>query len=312
MNILFLELEKVINNSTVNLFNQRTIEGTVYNTTPDFVENLNKLIKDHSFYIVLTSLCKNSIPHEDVLYVLNELGIDSLRLVDTLFDDPSVEKMKRIQAYFSRTRLQIDNYFVLDNYENIQPSPDEHIFLVANGLNKEEYLKCDNRIKKSFKKEVNTTPSSTTPSQELQNCSTVLIKQQNEISLKQTKREQDTNEALYLLTNNISYFKDKYSSSSTYVAREKTLSYLTEKFPKADEGVLEKALTSFGFLRPVAVTKVIVTPLSLISLAPYHFFTDLSTIGVVIAGAATFIALDILSWVLFDNKVIKTHTIGAK
>lgn len=313
MNILFLELEKVINNSTVNLFNQRTVEGTVYNTTPEFVNNLNKLIKDHDFYIVLTSLCKGSIKQEDVLYVLNELGIDSLRLLDTLFSDETPEKMKRIQSYFSRCRHQIDNYLVLDNYENIQPSPTENIFLVANGLNQQEYLKCDKRIKELFTKKVAPSESDSKPAaQSLDNCSKELIQQQNEITLKQSKQDQDTNEALYLLTNNVKFFKEKYSEYSTYVAREKALSYLTDKFPKANKVQIEDALTRLGFFRPAAVSKVVAVPLSIVSLVPYHFFTDLSAFGTLLAGIATFVALDIFSWCLIDNKIVKTHTMGTK
>ena len=310
MNVLFLELEKVINNSTVNLFNQRTVKGTVYNTNPSFVNNLNKLIKDHELYLVLTSRCKDAIAHEDVLYVLNSLGIDSNRFLATLFDDASTEKMKRIQAYFDKARFQIDNYLVLDNYENIQPSPAENIFLVANGLNDEEYLKCEKRIKALFTKTVapkDQTKPDINPSQDLDNCSKELIQQQNQITLKQSKKDQDTAEALYLLNSNPSFFKSKHADDTTYVAREKVLAYLLDKFPQADKEKLEDALTKLWFIRPSFLTKYLAAPLSVVSLVPYHFFTDLSTIYTIAAAGATFIVLDVLAWCLVDNKVVKIH-----
>lgn len=310
MNVLFLELQKVINNSSVNLFNQRTIEGTVYNTNPGFVKNLNKLIKDHELYIVLTSRCKDAIAHEDVLYVLNSLGIDSNRFLATLFDNDSTEKMKRIQEYFDKARHQIDNYLVLDNYENIQPSPAENIFLVANGLNDEEYLKCEKRIKSLFTKTVapkDQTKPDLNPSQELDNCSKELIQQQNQITLKQSKKEQDTTEALYLLNSNPDFFKSKHSDDTTFVAREKILSYLLDKFPQADKEQLEDALTKLWFIRPSFLTKYFATPLSLVSLVPFHFVADLSTAYTVLAAGVTFVVLDVLTWCLVDNKVVKIH-----
>lgn len=310
MNVLFLELQKVINNSSVNLFNQRTVEGTVYNTNPSFVNNLNKLIKDHELYLVLTSHCKGSIAHEDVLYVLNSLGIDSNRFLATLFEDDSAEKMKRIQTYFDKARHQIENYLVLDNYENIQPSPAENIFLVANGLNDEEYAKCDKRIKTLFTKQISSVKNKpeVNPSKELDNCSKELIQQQNQITLKQTKKEQDTNEALYLLNSNPDYFKSKHSDDTTYVAREKVLSYLLDKFPQADKEQIENSLTRLGFIRPSFLTKYFAIPASLVSLVPYHFFTDLTAFYTVAAAGLTFVALDVLTWCLIDNKVVKVHT----
>ena len=73
MNILFLELAKVINNSATNIFDQKKIEGKVYNVNPSYIENINKLVKEFDFYLVITS--NQDVPYDSVLFTLDQLGL---------------------------------------------------------------------------------------------------------------------------------------------------------------------------------------------------------------------------------------------
>ena len=52
--------------------------------------------------------------------------------------------MNKIQNWYQKQKASITNYLVLDNFENIQPSPIENIYLVINGFNNSEYDKCSN------------------------------------------------------------------------------------------------------------------------------------------------------------------------
>ena len=99
MNILFLELSKIINNSTANIFDQKKIEGKVYNTNPEYIANVNKLVKQFDFYLVITS--NQNDDRASVLYVLDQLGLDGKKVIDVLpYSQTPVDKMKSIQNWF--------------------------------------------------------------------------------------------------------------------------------------------------------------------------------------------------------------------
>ena len=133
MNVLFLELSKVINTNIDNIFTNSTINGKLYNFNEEFISNINKLITEFDFYVVLTNNCQKSLSFDDILFHLKSIGLEANRILGSLHTDDNESKMNKIQNWYQKQKASITNYLVLDNFENIQPSPIENIYLVRRG-----------------------------------------------------------------------------------------------------------------------------------------------------------------------------------
>ena len=309
MNILFLELAKVINNSSTNIFDQKKIEGKVYNVIPSYIENLNKLIKEFDFYLVITS--NQDLPYDSVLYTLDQLGLDGTKVVSVLpYEKKPGDKMKRIQTWFESSRYSEFNYLVIDNYENIQPSPVDSIYLVINGFTDSELSKARARfsgILAASKETGKSKSQEKVPSETLDKASLELITLQNSLTLSQTETEQQTAEAIFILNNNIDLFRKKYSHVSTYEARRELRKYVLEKFPKANVETIDSALSYKRFIRSKDTMLFGVLPLTLIGSGSAFAFTDLSNLTTICATVCTFVVLDLLSWLTIDSGTLKLH-----
>lgn len=310
MNILFLELAKVINSSSSNIFDQKKIEGKVYNVNPDYVRNVNKLVEEFDFYLVVTS--NQNIPYDSVLYTLDQLGLNASKVAGVLpYSEDNSEKMKRIQTWFDNSKYSEFDYLVLDNYENIQPSPVENIYLVISGFTNQELTKARARFtgivnarkvaEKDKQKSVNT------PSKELGAASLEMITLQNSLSVAQTEAEQQTAEAEYILKNNIELFRKKTSSKSTYEARTELREYILKKFPKANVDRIDSLLTKKRFIKSKDTMMYGILPTTAISSASLFAFTDLGTLASVSFTVGIFIAADLLSWLAIDSGTVKLH-----
>lgn len=309
MNILFLELAKVINNSSTNVFDQKKIEGKVYNVNPSYIENLNKLIKEFDFYLVVTS--NQDTPYDTVLYTLDQLGLDGTKVVSTLpYEKNPGDKMKRIQTWFESSRYSEFNYLVIDNYENIQPSPVDNIYLVINGFTNSELSKARVRfsgILAANKESDKPKNSDKQPSETLGQASLELVTLQNSLTLAQTEAEQQTAEAVFILNNNVDLFRKQYSHMSTYAARRELRKYLLDKFPKANVETVEASLSFKRFIRSKDTMIFGVLPVTLAGSGSMFAFTDLSTLTAVCASVCLFVALDLLSWLTIDSGTLKVH-----
>ena len=81
MNILFLELAKIINNSEVNIFEQKKIEGKIYNVNHSYVENINKLIKQFKI-----NIDDNFVKELALLENMDGFGSFSLEFITEVLD----------------------------------------------------------------------------------------------------------------------------------------------------------------------------------------------------------------------------------
>ena len=310
MNILFLELAKVINNSTSNIFDQKRIEGKVYNVNPDYVRNVNKLVEEFDFYLVITT--NQNIPYDSLLYTLDQLGLNASKVAGVLpYVEDNTEKMKRIQHWFDNSKYSEFDYLVLDNYENIQPSPVENIYLVISGFTDQELSKARARFigivnarkvsEKDKEKALNK------PSQELGAASLEMITLQNSLSVAQTESEQQTAEAEYILKNNIELFRKKSSHQNTYEARSELREYILKKFPKASIERIDKILTQKRFFKPKDTMLYGIIPVTTASSASLFAFTDFGTLACVSFTVGIFIVSDLLSWLAIDSGTLKLH-----
>lgn len=312
MNVLFLELAKVINNSSTNIFDQKKIEGKIFNVNPGYVENINKLVKEFDFYFVVTS--NQDVSRDSVLFALDQLGLDGTKLLDTLpYKEGGEEKMKRIQSWFENSPYSEFDYLVIDTYENIQPSPVENIYLVINGFTNEEYKKARMRFtaivnaRKVAEEEKNKREKKTTTSEELGAASLELIALQNALTVAQSETEQQTLEAEYILKNNIQIFRKKAAGLNTYAARKDLRKYLLDKFPKASEERIDSLLTKYRFIQSKDTMMYGVVPTTVGGSAALFGFTDLGMLAVLASTVAIFVATDLLSWLVIDSGTVKVH-----
>lgn len=310
MNILFLELAKIINNSEVNIFEQKKIEGKIYNVNPSYVENINKLVKEFDFYLVITS--NQDVPYDSVLYSLDQLGLDGTKVIGTLpYEKKPENKMKRIQTWFEKSRYSEFDYLVIDNYENIQPSPVDNIYLVINGFTNSELAKARVRYNgivaarkasdDSKHKEDNK------PSEHMGQASLEMMTLQNSLTLAQTETEQQTAEATYILNNNIDLFRKKSSHQNTYEARRELRKYLLDKFPKANVEIIDSLLSKKRFIRSKDTLMFGVIPMTAAGSGSLFAFTDLGTLTAVCATVGLFVVLDLVSWLAVDSGTLKIH-----
>ena len=314
MNILFLELAKIINNSEVNIFEQKKIEGKIYNVNPSYVENINKLVKEFDFYLVITS--NQDVPYDSVLYSLDQLGLDGTKVIGTLpYQKNPDNKMKRIQTWFENSRYSEFDYLVIDNYENIQPSPIENIYLVINGFNNSEYDKCSKRFKTIVKNNLELNKQTEvvqTNSENLDSFSAELVEAKNTLMLQERTVDQQTKEALYLLDQHISYFSYETKDKGVFEAHDKVLKDLTKKFPKADTQKLITALNVKMFLTPSVVFKFVTIPVALIALASFIILTAMPIWLSVISAVGSLMLVDILTFIFLQNGIIKPHLFHKK
>ena len=78
MNVLFLELSKVINTNIDNIFTNSTINGKLYNFNEEFISNINKLITEFDFRSELMfGFC-------EIVKGCGELGYVSLKEIEEL------------------------------------------------------------------------------------------------------------------------------------------------------------------------------------------------------------------------------------
>lgn len=310
MNILFLELAKVINNSATNIFDQKKIEGKVYNVNPSYIENINKLVKEFDFYLVITS--NQDVPYDSVLFTLDQLGLDGTKVLDVLpYVNDNSEKMKRIQSWFEGSRYSEFDYLVIDNYDNIQPSPVENIYLVINGFNDQELKKARARFtaitnaRKVAEDEKNKRMKK--PSEKLGAASAELITLQNSLTVAQTEAEQQTAEAEFILKNNIDLFRKKAAHQNTYEARKELRKYILDKFPKANVETVDALLTRKRFIQSKDTMMFGVVPATVAGAGSLYGFTDLGLLAVACSTVAIFVATDLLSWLAIDSGTLKIH-----
>lgn len=310
MNILFLELSKIINNSTANIFDQKKIEGKVYNTNPEYIANVNKLVKQFDFYLVITS--NQNDDRASVLYVLDQLGLDGKKVIDVLpYSQTPVDKMKAIQNWFASTRYPDFEYLILDNYENMQPSPDSNIFLVINGFSNSELEKATTRFQSillaSKARKEKETKQENVPSAQMGQASLEMTTLQNALTLSQTEAEQQTAEATYILNNNIELFRKKASHQSTYEARKELRKYILDKFPKANVEVIDSLLTRNRFIQSKDTMMYGVLPATVAGSGSIFAFTDLSILSAAACTIGLFVLLDLVSWLAVDSGTLKLH-----
>ena len=310
MNILFLELAKIINNSEINIFEQKKIEGKIYNVNPSYIENINKLVKEFDFYLVITS--NQDVPYDSVLYSLDQLGLDGTKVIGTLpYQKNPENKMKRIQTWFENSRYSEFDYLVIDNYENIQPSPVDNIYLVINGFTNLELTKARARyngiVAARKASEDSKNKETNKPSKQMGQASLEMMTLQNSLTLAQTETEQQTAEATYILNNNIDLFRKKYSHQNTYEARRELRKYLLDKFPKANVEVIDSLLSKKRFIRSKDTLMFGVIPATVAGSGSLFAFTDLGTLTAVCATVGLFVVLDLVSWLAVDSGTLKVH-----
>ena len=310
MNILFLELAKIINNSEINIFEQKKIEGKIYNVNPFYIENINKLVKEFDFYLVITS--NQDVPYDSVLYSLDQLGLDGTKVIGTLpYEKNPENKMKRIQAWFEKSRYSEFDYLVIDNYENIQPSPIDNIYLVINGFTNLELTKARARyngiVAARKASEDSKNKETNKPSKQMSQASLEMMTLQNSLTLAQTETEQQTAEATYILNNNIDLFRKKSSHQNTYEARRELRKYLLNKFPKANVEVIDSLLSKKRFIRSKDTLMFGVIPATVAGSGSLFAFTDLGTLTAVCATVGLFVVLDLVSWLAIDSGTLKVH-----
>ena len=310
MNILFLELAKIINNSEINIFEQKKIEGKIYNVNPSYIENINKLVKEFDFYLVITS--NQDVPYDSVLYSLDQLGLDGTKVIGTLpYQKNPENKMKRIQTWFENSRYSEFDYLVIDNYENIQPSPVDNIYLVINGFTNLELTKALARyngiVAARKASEDSKNKETNKPSKQMGQASLEMMTLQNSLTLAQTETEQQTAEATYILNNNIDLFRKKYSHQNTYEARRELRKYLLDKFPKANVEVIDSLLSKKRFIRSKDTLMFGVIPATVAGSGSLFAFTDLGTLTAVCATVGLFVVLDLVSWLAVDSGTLKVH-----
>lgn len=310
MNILFLELAKIINNSDVNIFEQKKIEGKIYNVNPSYVENINKLVKEFDFYLVITS--NQDVPYDSVLYSLDQLGLDGTKVIGTLpYQKNPDNKMKRIQTWFENSRYSEFDYLVIDNYENIQPSPVDNIYLVINGFTTQDLAKARVRysgiVAARKASEDSKAKDEKKPSEQMGQASLEMMTLQNSLTMAQTETEQQTAEATYILNNNIDLFRKKSSHQNTYEARRELRKYLLDKFPKANVEVIDSLLSKKRFIRSKDTLMFGVIPATAIGSGSMFAFTDLGTLTAVCATIGLFVVIDLVSWLAVDSGTLKLH-----
>lgn len=310
MNILFLELAKVINNSEVNIFDQKKIEGKIYNVNPSYIENINKLVKEFDFYLVITS--NQDVPYDSVLYSLDQLGLDGTKVIGTLpYEKNPENKMKRIQTWFEKSRYSEFDYLVIDNYENIQPSPVDNIYLVINGFTNQELAKARVRyngiVAARKASEDSKNKETNKPSEQMGQASLEMMTLQNSLTLAQTETEQQTAEATYILNNNIDLFRKKSAHQNTYEARRELRKYLLDKFPKANVETIDSLLSKKRFIRSKDTLMFGVIPMTVAGSGSFFAFTDLSNLTAICATVGLFVVLDLVSWLAVDSGTLKVH-----
>lgn len=310
MNVLFLELSKVINTNIDNIFTNSTINGKLYNFNEEFISNINKLITEFDFYVVLTNNCQKSLSFDDILFHLKSIGLEANRILGSLHTDDNESKMNKIQNWYQKQKASITNYLVLDNFENIQPSPIENIYLVINGFNNSEYDKCSKRFKTIVKNNLELNKQTEvvqTNSENLDSFSAELVEAKNTLMLQERTVDQQTKEALYLLDQHISYFSYETKDKGVFEAHDKVLKDLTKKFPKADTQKLITALNVKMFLTPSVVFKFVTIPVALIALASFIILTAMPIWLSVISAVGVLMLVDILTFIFLQNGIIKPH-----
>ncbi len=315
MNVLFLELSKVINTNVDNIFTSSTINGKLYNFNEEFISNINKLINDNDFYVVLTNSCQKSLSFDDILFHLKSIGLEANRILGSLHTESGESKMNKIQDWYQKQKGSITNYLVIDNFENIQPSPIENIYLVINGFNNTEYTKCSKRFKTIVKNNLELNKQTeivTENSENLDSFSAELVEAKNTLMLQQRTVDQQTKEALYLLEQHVSYFAYETKDVGVFEAHQDVLKQLVAKFPKADTQKLVTALNLKMFLTPTVVFKFATLPFALVALGSFIAFTVMPVWLSFVSALGVLMLVDILMFILLHNAVIKPHSFYRK
>ena len=310
MNILFLELSKVINTNVDNIFTSTVIEGKLYNYKPEFIENINKLIKKFDFYLVITNKAQKSLKYDDMLYHLSSIGIEANRVIGSLHTSDK-SKMASIQEWYQSQKASIDNYLVLDNFENIDPSPIENIYQVINGLNNSEF----DKVAKRFEALVKANADNKEAEKEISNkdvdisgFSAELIAARNELTIKEKEEDKQTKEALLLLDHHKSYFSKEYKDEDVFEARSKLKKYLINKFPKANTDIIDKALTKKMFISENNVSSWFTIPVTILSGIGIFLGLDYSILMEALITLGVFVAADVSSYLALKSKLIQPHT----
>lgn len=315
MNILFLELSKIINTNVDNIFTSTTIDGNLYNFNKEFISNVNKLVMEFDFYIVLTNNCQKSLSFDDILFHLKSIGLEANRILGSLHTNSNEFKMNKIQNWYEKQKASIDNYLVLDNFENIQPSPIENIYLVINGFNDSEYDKCSKRFKTIVKNNLELKEQTDVVevcSENLDLFSAELIEAENTLKLQERTVQQQTKEALYLLDQHISYFSYQTKDMAVFESHDKILKDLTKKFPKADTQKLVTTLNFKMFLTPNIVFKFVTIPIAFIALCFFIVLTAMPIWLSIISAVGVLMLVDILTFIFLQNGIIKPHLFHKK